>query len=73
MKNTRVSSRMDTTKEELSNLEGVIEEFILKRTGKDKEIKIIIITKNKKERRRNANVWHIGVPEEKKIWRRRNI
>ena len=46
MKNTRVSSRIDTTKEEISNLEGVIEEFFLKRTGKGKEIKIIVIINN---------------------------
>ena len=36
-----ISSRLDMTKEEISNLEGVIEEFILKRTRKDKEIKVI--------------------------------
>ena len=47
MKYTRVSSRIDTTKEEISNLEGVIEEFFLKRTGKGKEIKII--SNNNKE------------------------
>ena len=47
LKNTRVSSRINTHKEEISNLEGVIEEFILKRTGKGKEIKII--SNNNKE------------------------
>ena len=47
LKNTGVSSRINTHKEEISNLEGVIEELILKRTGKGKEIKII--SNNNKE------------------------
>lgn len=55
MKNTRVSSRIDTAKEEISNLEGVIEEFsFLKRTGKGKEIKIIS-NNNKEQEGKKSN------------------